>query len=199
MEYGICTLSVIPMRAEANERSEQVSQLLFGETYELLDWGEKWVSIRTSHDRYEGWISRLQVVTLGYFNYNQLIQDPSPITYRPVTQLWKVSDNSTLYLPASSILPFLSGTTCLIDREKYEIIGERDGTFKSIADTAKSYINTPYLWGGRTHFGIDCSGFTQAVLRMHDILILRDASQQATQGIVVDFTSQGDTGDLAFF
>jgi cell wall-associated NlpC family hydrolase len=199
MEYGICILSVIPMRAEGNERSEQVSQLLFGETYEILEWQEKWAQVRTSSDGYEGWIARLQVKLLGHIDYNILQSSSSAITYRAVTQAWKTPDNSVLYLPATSSLVFLTGTTSVINNEKYELVGETGNDFADLAEAACSYLNTPYQWGGRTHFGIDCSGFTQAIYRMYGMQLKRDASQQATQGIAVDFVTEVQTGDLAFF
>jgi hypothetical protein len=198
MEYGICNLSVIPLRAEASDKSEQVSQILFGETFEILEWTERWVKVITTNDRYEGWIGRLQFVMLSHSDYNTLKEDPAPITYRAVTQAWKMPDNSVLYLPVGSSLVFLKGTTCEINNEQFEIIGEIGETDK-MDITAKSFLNTAYLWGGRTHYGIDCSGFTQAVFRLQGIYLKRDAWMQAEQGKVVDFLAEARLGDLAFF
>ena len=198
MEYGICNLSVIPMRRDASETSEMVSQVLFGETFELAEWGEKWVKIITTADKYTGWISRLQVTMLGHLAYDQLINNPPPLTYGAVTQAWKLSDNTTLYLPIGSSLVFLEGNRCKIGNEKYEIIGPK-GDIENFANTAKSFLDAPYLWGGRTHFGIDCSGFTQAVFKLHGIPLQRDASLQATQGKPVDGLPKARSGDLAFF
>jgi len=198
MEYGICNLAVIPMRAGADERSEQVSQLLFGEAFEILEWQENWVRIISAHDGYEGWIARLQFAMLGHMAYQQLISNPPKLTYRPITQAWKIKDNSVIYLPAGSSLAFLNGTTCYMDREKYEIIGQI-GENENIDALAKTYINTPYLWGGRTHFGIDCSGLTQILYRMKGISLKRDASLQAQQGHAVNSLAQARLGDLAFF
>jgi hypothetical protein len=124
MEYGICNLAVIPLRAESSDRSEQVSQILFGETFEILEWTERWVKVITTNDNYAGWIGRLQFAMLGHIAYNILKQDPPPITYRAVTQAWKKPDNSVLYLPVGSSLVFLKGTTCQINNEQFEIIGE---------------------------------------------------------------------------
>src|SRR6201996_2157143 len=185
MEYGICNLAIIPLRAEPSDKSEQVSQLLFGEAFEILEWADRWVRILTAYDQYEGWIGRLQFAMLGHIAYKTLQQSPAPITYRAVTQAWKKPDNSVLYLPVGSSLVFLKGTTCHINNEKFEIIGEI-GETESLDITAKSFLNAPYLWGGRTHYGIDCSGFTQAVFRLQGINISRDASQQALQGSPVE-------------
>jgi hypothetical protein len=198
MEYGICNLAVIPLRAEASDKSEQVSQILFGEAFEILEWTERWAKVITANDGYEGWIGRLQFVMLGHIAYKNLKQDPPPITYRAVTQAWKKPDNTVLYLPVGSSLVFLKGTTCRIGNEQFEIIGEI-GETASLDLTAKSFLNTPYLWGGRTHYGIDCSGFTQAVFKLRGVYLKRDAWMQAEQGETVDFLAETKSGDLAFF
>jgi len=198
MEYGICNLAVIPLRAEPDDRSEQVSQVLFGEAFEITEWTERWVKIITSTDGYVGWIGRLQFAMLGHIAYQGLKNVQAPLTYRAVTQAWKIADNSVIYLPAGSSLAFLEGTTCKIGGDKFEIIGEI-GEREDIATTAKSFLNAPYLWGGRTHFGIDCSGYTQVVFKLNKIKIRRDASQQAEEGIKVNSLKEASLGDLAFF
>src|SRR5580698_3127875 len=185
MEYGICNLSIIPLRAAANEQSEQVSQVLFGEIFEIKEWKDHWVKIVTAYDNYTGWIGRLQFIMLGHLAFKRFKQTPPPLTYRPVTQAWKIANNSILYLPIGSSLAFLEGTTCHIGDEQFEIIGEI-GETENLVVTATSFLNVPYLWGGRTHFGIDCSGFTQAVFKLFGVDIKRDASQQAEQGKPVE-------------
>jgi len=198
MEYGICNLSVIPLRAEPNELSEMVSQVLFGETFEILEWVEKWARVTTTADGYTGWIGRLQFTMLGHLAYQQLKREFAPLTYGAVTQAWKLADNSILYLPIASSLAFLEGNTCKIGNDKYEVIGPK-GDVDNFATTAKSFLNAPYLWGGRTHFGIDCSGFTQAVFKLHGVSLKRDAGLQVEQGAIVDDLKHSKLGDLAFF
>lgn len=198
MEYGICNLSVIPLRAEANDRSELVSQILFGETFEIIEWRDNWVKVITSLDNYPGWIGKLQFSMLGHLAYKRIRQTPPPLTHRAVTQAWKITNNSILYLPMGSSLSFLEGSTCRIGDEKFEIIGEI-GETENLAVTANSFLNVPYLWGGRTHFGIDCSGFTQAVFRSQGVSLLRDASMQVKQGDCIHSLQDAQMGDLAFF
>jgi len=198
MEYGICNLSVVPLRAEPIELSEMVSQVLFGEAFEILEWREKWVKIKTSMDSYTGWIGRLQFTMLGHLAWQELQRGKPQLSYGAVTQAWKKSDNTILYLPIGSSMAFMEGNTCKIGNEKFEILGPK-GDIENFYTTARSFINAPYLWGGRTHFGIDCSGFTQAVFRLHGIDIKRDASQQAQQGKPVENIQKAMPGDLAFF
>ncbi len=198
MEYGICNLSIIPLRSEASERSEQVSQVLFGEIFEIIEWKENWVKVITTFDHYTGWIGRLQFIMLGHIDYNNFKQNPAPLTYRPVTQAWKIENNSVMFLPVGSSLAFMEGTTCHLGTDKFEIIGEI-GEPENLLATATSFLNTPYLWGGRTHFGIDCSGFAQTVFKLHGINLLRDASMQVTQGYEISSLNDVKLGDLAFF
>jgi len=198
MEYGICNLAVIPMRAEPSEVSEMTSQVLFGEIFEIIEWTDKWAKITTIYDNYNGWIGRLQFTMLGHMTYQDLSQKPSPLTYGTVTQAWKKSDNTVLYLPVGSSLSFLEGNRCKIGNEKFEIIGPK-GDIENFVTTAKSFLNSPYLWGGRTHFGIDCSGYVQAVFKLHGARLKRDASQQVEQGTLVSTLEEARLGDLAFF
>jgi cell wall-associated NlpC family hydrolase len=198
MEYGICQLAIIPIRAEDSERSEMVSQLLFGETYEIIDRQEKWVKIKTTYDSYEGWISSVQLSVLSEEDYLTIQEDKLTLTTQPVTLVNKQADNSLLYLAAGSTLPFYENGSSWINNEVYGLNDAGELGTDLIA-TAKTYLNTPYQWGGRTHFGIDCSGFAQTVFKRHGIKIKRDASQQAEQGEVVDFLPAAKAGDLAFF
>ncbi len=198
MEYGISKIAIIPVRAEGSERSEMVSQLLFGETYAVTEQQEKWVKILTSFDGYEGWISRVQFTPLNADDYKKLQQEKPILTTQPITAVTKQKDGSTLYLPAGCTLPFFDNGKCSINGDLFTI-PDLSNASDDLITIAKNYLNSPYLWGGRTHFGIDCSGFVQTVYKQHGINLKRDASQQVEQGTVVDFLQGAKAGDLAFF
>jgi len=197
MEYGICNVSIAPLRADSAHRSEIVSQVLFGETFEILEYSEDWVRIMTTFDGYEGWISKLQYVNLSSEDGLQLISAKATTTRAVVTNALKENDNSTVLLPFGVTLPFYNGADCKIGDVTYQI--PSIGDLNDLTETAYSFLNTPYLWGGRTHFGVDCSGYAQAVLRTQGITLKRDAHLQASQGSVVDFLQSAQLGDLAFF
>lgn len=199
MEYGICDLAVISLKAEPNDVSEQVSQVLFGEFFTIISRNEKWVKILTATDQYEGWIDFQQFVLIEAFVFDQLKEAHIQVTSRPITLAWKERNKSVLFLPAGSSLPFMQKRKCYIRNEAYEIIGQINED-NGLIHQAKTYLNVPYLWGGRTHFGIDCSGFTQAVFHCSlGISLYRDAWQQAKQGQTIDFLTEAQAGDTAFF
>ncbi|MGV8878289.1 MAG: NlpC/P60 family protein [Sphingobacteriaceae bacterium] len=199
MDYGICDLAVVTMRADPDHRSEQVSQVLFGEFFTITGLEDKWVKILTFADHYEGWIDEQQFVAMESFVYDQLQEAIIPVTSRPLTLAWKERDKSVFFLPAGSSLPFMQDRKCYIRNDAFEIIGEINEQ-NTLIQQAKTYLNVPYLWGGRTHFGIDCSGFVQSVFYISQAIRLpRDAWQQAEKGQTINSLTETQPGDLAFF
>ena len=202
-KYHICKLAVAPLRKEPSDRSEIVSQLLFGDRVEVLEKTEKWCLIKTHHDNYEGWMDFKQLQKISELQF----KDEKGYKYLTPLQLDNtlVASNGTkYYLSTGSTLPYFENGFCYLGDEKFEvksnpIIGKKNVFKSKIEETAKFFENTPYLWGGRTLFGIDCSGFVQTVYKLNGIDIKRDASQQAEQGEIVDFLASAQLGDLAFF
>jgi hypothetical protein len=165
-----CAISIVPMRKEPSDRAEIVSQLLFGEVFEIIDTQEKWVKIIAEIDNYEGWIDRKQAEAESKIGISTAPL-PNPVIF------------NGQFFPAG----------CFAE------ISDKSVSIGSIQEISFGYLNSPYLWGGKTHAGIDCSGFVQMVFRIIGKNIHRDAYQQAELGHIVSFVEEAQTGDLAFF
>ncbi len=200
---GICRLGIVPVRIEPSEKAEMVTQLIFGDHYsvnQLSDNG-KWANITIESDQYNGWIDILlhKEISEEYFNHlNQIeFKISTDITS---TILYK---KRLIQVVMGSILP-LSSQELFDVTEQFAFngsaknIGEKQD-FEFLKQILKNYMNAPYLWGGKTPFGIDCSGLTQMSFKLCGYLLKRDAHQQYHQGSEVESISQALPGDLAFF
>ena len=194
MNYGICNLSIVPLRFENSDRSEMVSQVLYGDLFELLEITKKWSRIRLTYDNYQGWIDNKQLIRLTENEYDSLNQ----LSIKLSTNLLDIITTTT-----NELLPISIGSNvAVIDYLNHSFDGAiNDPSFSkyTIIETAYLYLNSPYLWGGKTPFGVDCSGFTQMVYKLNGIQLFRDASQQVTQGEALSFIEESVPGDLAFF
>ncbi|QAA81504.1 hydrolase Nlp/P60 [Aequorivita sp. H23M31] len=194
MEYGICNLSIVPLRAESSDLSEMVSQLLYGEHFKVLEKRKKWSYVRLSFDGYEGWLDNKQFVIISEETYEQLEKKPLRLS----TDIVDFITSENQHLISICLGSSISAANTLNHRFEGKAIS---GLLPKIhlIETAISYLNTPYLWGGKSPFGIDCSGFTQMVYKLNGHKLFRDASQQATQGEALSFIEESEPGDLAFF
>jgi len=202
--FGICNQSLVPCRKEPTHRSEMVTQLLFGEHFTILAETEEWLHIKTAFDEYECWISNKQFLPIKSDTFKELVNEQA-ISAEPV-QLLHLKDSDTFFpIVIGSTIPFLKNKKFSIENQDYEFSGdyilpdEKHIDRKKIVSTAFTFLNSPYLWGGRSPFGIDCSGFTQIVYKLNGFKLLRDASQQATLGLPLSFVEEALPGDLAFF
>lgn len=202
MSYGICPLSLIPVRLEPSHRSEQVSQLLFGETFTVLETQQEWLRIRQRFDAYEGWIQRVQSTELSLTEFNELQKQPSFLNYDLVQIL--VNHQSITSVLLGSELPWFRSGSCRIGNTAYTFEGNAripDSliTGKMVVENAYMYLNAPYLWGGRSPFGIDCSGLSQMAYKLCGVSLRRDAWMQAEMGQTIHLLDEAQPGDLAFF
>jgi len=206
MRYGISNLSIIPVRTEPAEKSEMCTQVLFGEHYVILEETEKWTRIQLAFDGYEGWVDRKVVNEVDGALITELQQLPAVVT----TDVFNIVQNSDSYnnflIVAGSSLPFYNqlDKTFRIGDALYTIKGNVtvDSPLDiraTLIDYALKYFNAPYLWGGRSPLGVDCSGLTQVLYKMVGISIPRDASQQVQMGQHLSFVDEAQPGDLAFF
>jgi cell wall-associated NlpC family hydrolase len=200
---GFCNIAQIPVRAVASHRSEMVTQLLFGEAYRITDVCShaEWIGIRTQFDHYSGFIDIRQTALLHPSAYEQYVEKQYPVAHSPV-QLLDVKRNLAFTVPIGSTLAANHADEMILGRERFRIPSLPavvDGNvLERLQSVACSFLNAPYLWGGRTAYGIDCSGLTQIIFKVFGLALPRDARQQATWGKTVDFTAVA-TGDLAFF
>lgn len=201
-QYGIGFLSITPMRSEAGHKHEQVSQLLYGELFEIIGTKKEWKKIKCLHDQYEGWILGSQCKEITTKQYQQLQKKSTHILY---DSFCTVSKNDTHFnLLIGSILRDFDGLNYSFLQDKYlfqgnALLPDFDQNIKLLDKIVLKFLNAPYLWGGRTPFGIDCSGFTQLVYRFLGIELPRDSYQQAESGKLVAFVEEARKGDLAFF
>lgn len=197
--FGICNLAIIPLRIEPNDRSEIVSQVLFGEHFEVIEQLKQWSKVKLHYDGYEGWIDSKQFQPISESDYSQLSQD-AIILNSDLIEYITGPNNLLMPIPLGAELSFLNHSSININNHDFEGLKISGIKPKSnLINTAFMYLNAPYLWGGKTPFGIDCSGFTQMVYKLNGYKLLRDASQQATQGEALSFIEESEPGDLAFF
>ena len=197
--FGICNLAIVPVRSEPSDRSEIVTQLLFGEHIEILERQNQWARIKIQFDDYEGWVDSKQYQVISEANYNQLSKE-AIILNADLIDYITAPDNLLLPIPLGASLTFLNNSD--INTSNFDFEGTKTSGIKpksALINTAFMYLNAPYLWGGKTPFGIDCSGFTQMVYKLNGYKIHRDASQQALDGEPLSFIEESEAGDLAFF
>ena len=234
MSYGVCILSVVPLRCEASERSEMVSQLLFGDSYEVLEYEGNWLKIKTFDCGYEGFLNLKYHHALSDEQFQNFKHAPQSLvsdfmtliceektqTFFPVfigTSFPKPDEQGHFKLgDAAFALPSMpadspKNSESRIQNSKSEVafdcqlssatcnLQPATCNLTSMLAFALRFLRAPYLWGGRTPAGIDCSGFTQLIYKSVGIQIPRDASQQVELGEPLDFASEAQIGDLAFF
>ncbi|HAA23732.1 MAG TPA: hypothetical protein DCR93_16335 [Cytophagales bacterium] len=200
---GVCRLSVVPVRNAPNESAEQVTQLLFGEHYEVVatDESKEWYRIRMVWDGYEGWVNHLQHHPIAQEHFEQInaadykisLDVTASILFRKV--LTPIVIGSVLPLSPNEL--FQMEEQLAFNGDSKSLSQRRDVEF--VKQMANRYLGAPYLWGGKSPFGIDCSGFTQMVFKLSGYGLKRDSYQQAEQGLAVDNFSDIEAGDLAFF
>ncbi|MBC7947124.1 MAG: C40 family peptidase [Chitinophagaceae bacterium] len=201
MDYAVVAVPAAPVRRKANHRRELVSQLLFGEMVKILrSKGPLWVKVQSLHDHYEGWMTR---------NLLREISDPGKMTRTEYTSSGLLSpihiNGGIMHIPYGSSLPgFANGRGSLQGMEygftgSYVKPAEQKPGAEKVVELTTPWLNAPYLWGGRTILGVDCSGFVQVNFKMMGIDLPRDAWQQAQIGSTVKKLKDGVCGDLVFF
>lgn len=195
MQYGICQLSIVPVRSSADEVSELITQLLFGEHYKVLESRKNWSRIKTIADKCEGWIlnSQLNFIAEDEFTTIQANQ-----TKNHVAELISFVEDSNQILTPILIGSCIPNTPSMPVNFNGTAISKPQ-TKESLVKIALLYLNSPELKGGKSPFGIDSAGFTQMVYKINGYHLLRTAEEQSTQGSALSFVEESEAGDLAFF
>lgn len=184
MKYGICPLSVVPMRANPAHESELVSELLFNDIYKIIDENEEWIKIRCCFDAYEGWIRKLQHRGISEKEFQEYITKDKYII------------NQACIFYNDKILSFGSK---LFEKTNDSILLRDKFDRQLLVESALKLKNVPYRWGGKSIMGIDCSAFVQLCAKVAGYKLPRDASQQVKFGEIVSSLSEAQSGDIAFF
>ena len=182
------------MRAEPKDTSELVSQVIYGESFKIIEQRANWSLIKLSFDNYKGWIDNKQLVEISETVYDSTISEAN-IYSSDLIEFIQINNKGLLTIPFGSTLNSIKLFDHSFDGNTTKTIQPKENLVK----TSLLFINSPYLWGGRTPFGIDCSGFTQIIYKINGYKIDRDAKDQVNLGVSLSFIEESDPGDLAFF
>ena len=190
-----------PLRRRPNHRKEMVNQLLFGESMEILkEKGPLWLKVRSVHDDYEGWVTR----TLVHFVDEGFAKTRSTMVATGLLNTILLGTKQ-MKIPFGSSIPFLENGKGRIGELEFIYDGsfwnrdEQEKNIKTVLEISQQWMQAPYLWGGRTVLGVDCSGFVQLMMKMIGVDVPRDAWQQAQVGEPVNKFREARAGDLIFF
>jgi cell wall-associated NlpC family hydrolase len=188
-----------------SEKSELTDQLLFGDYFRILERKKDWSFIKSEFDGYNGWINNSNhIIALSEEEFNQGLESSKFVVNQPFLRVSRKNEQLPFHIPGGSLLSYWDKNSSAFQNGKEIFSAEslsikEDETRAGLIHYANQYLGAPYLWGGKSIFGIDCSGFTQIIFKMAGISLKRDSSEQVEQGSPVNFLAESKKGDLAFF
>ncbi len=216
LKYGICNTGTAPVFKDPSMRSEQITQIILGETFDVLEIKDDWVRIRLHFDGYIGWVYKPQVVLMDEPKFSEYVQKQKIEFISNLGFIYSKPDKNSTALRDVVICSILNYIEIKNGWLKIELPDETYGFIRKnearkfkfaerpkpddIIQTAKRFLGVSYIWGGKTPKGFDCSGFVQTVFRINGVQLPRDSDMQWKIGKYVgkDF-KKFKKGDLLFF
>lgn len=197
--FGYCISGTVPVRVSDSDSSEMDTQLLLGECFEVLAITERWLKIRTLYDKIEGWVNKVQTRFLTSSEFDSWVNHPQK-ERSPYRTFMAYSEYDAIQVPLGAEVVF-DDVSVHLPHGNYEV---RDAPLlikqEDSLQTAEKLLGTPYLWGGRTDTGLDCSGFVQLIYQLFGYRPPRNSSQQVKlQPSVKQGIQKAKRGDLIYF
>lgn len=205
MKYAIHINTLSSIFQDSSEKSKQTSQLLFGELCLIKSERDHFFYVENIHDKHCGWVLKDSFLILENKEAEKLREQELLRVCMPLVDVFNLRDKTVLRLPAGSIIPNYNpdSNKFVIEDLEFQIHSSfitylPHGNMDGIVETALSFQNTPFMYGGKSVLGVDKAGFIQLIFNLCGYSMPRGIQDQAKIGVPVYSTKQFRKGDLLF-